>query len=284
MLKRSALALLVVLAASACGGSSGSTPGPLTKNAALPSKTTQPPNPKTTTSAPPPVRTPPTTTPPTRNTVRETTTTRATTPPTFPVPDSCPAQGPCSVGKTGPSGGIVFYVAPTPQKWGTYMEVRTEAFEQIKHDTCNLDAYDTYANGRIGDGITQTLAVIAACDKDRKPSASGSYGRVYTYSQKGYRNWFIPSKDELQALVNSKVITFATDKDLTSGTWATKPADPGSRGFDVLYGVKKESLAATTKPRGGVKVEIMSDGSQSYGNPNNRWGWIYIMRAFGPTS
>jgi hypothetical protein len=26
----------------------------------------------------------------------------------------------------------------------------------------------------------------------------------------------------------------------------------------------------------------MSDGTQSYGNPNNRWGWFYITRAFGP--
>ena len=188
------------------------------------------------------------------------------------------------MGKTGPAGGIVFYVAPTPQKWGTYMEVRTEAFEQIKYDTCNLDAYDTYANGRIGDGITQTLAVIDACNKDRKLSAAGSYGRVHAHSQNGYRNWFIPSKAELQALVDSKVIKFASDRDLTSGTWATKPTDPGSRGFDVLYGVKKESFAGTSTPRGGVKVEILSEGSQSYGNPNNRWGWIHIARAFGPTS
>jgi hypothetical protein len=197
----------------------------------------------------------------------------------------CTAQGPCKVGQTGPAGGIVFYAATTPQPWGQYMEVRPEAFEQIIADTCNLSAYDAYATGKLGDGLTQTNAVIASCAKDGKPAAAGSYGRVDAHKQNGFDDWFIPSKDELQQLVNSKVVTFATDKDLTSGTWAMKPNDAANRGFDVLWGVKKEVIAGTApSSRGGTvrNVEIMSDGSQSYGNANNRWGWIYIARAFGP--
>jgi hypothetical protein len=189
------------------------------------------------------------------------------------------------VGQTGPAGGIVFYAAATPQKWGQYMEVRPEAFETITPDTCNLSAYDSYATGKIGDGITQTAAVIAACAKDGKPAAAGSYARVDAYKQNGYEDWFVPAKDELQALLDSKVVNFPTDTDLTSGTWANKPADPAARGFDVVYGVKKEMLAGTSPAsRGGTvrNVEIMSDGTQSYGNPNNRWGMIYIARAFGP--
>ena len=211
-------------------------------------------------------------------------TTVAATAPTV-AANSCTAQGPCKVGQTGPAGGIVFYAATTPQPWGQYMEVRPEAFEQIIADTCNLSAYDSYATGKLGDGLTQTNAVIAACAKDGKPAAAGSYARVDAYKQNGFDDWFIPSKDELQQLVNSNVVTFATDKDLTSGTWAMKPADAANRGFDVVWGVKKEIIAGTSaNSRGGTvrNVEIMSDGSQSYGNPNNRWGWIYIARAFGP--
>ena len=294
-----AITLLATIGLAACGGgnsdSADTAAATRTKNAALPPTTVR----SVTTPAPRPL---PTTVP------RATTTTQAKTAPTPPpsvaagpttlapvatpttaaptaATNSCTAQGPCKVGQTGPAGGIVFYAATTPQSWGQYMEVRPEAFEQIDPDRCNLSAYDTYATGKIGDGLTQTNAVIAACAKDGKPAAAGSYARVDAYKQNGFDDWFIPSKDELQQLVNSKVVTFATDKDLTSGTWAMKPADATNRGFDVVWGVKKEVIAGTApSSRGGTvrNVEIMSDGSQSYGNANNRWGWIYIARAFGP--
>lgn len=300
-----AITILAGLSLAACGGGSDSSearvkngkptvgsPVPRTKNAALPARTTLPPRPA------------PTTVPRATATTQPKTTTTQAKPPTTPAapttlapvavpttaapttaPNSCTAQGPCKVGQTGPAGGIVFYAATAPQKWGQYMEVRPEAFEQIIADTCNLSAYDTYATGKLGDGLTQTNAVIAACAKDGKPTAAGSYARVDAYKQNGFDDWFIPSKDELQQLVNSKVVNFATDKDLTSGTWAMKPNDATNRGFDVVWGVKKEVIAGTaSSSRGGTvrNVEIMSDGSQSYGNANNRWGWIYIARAFGP--
>lgn len=287
MFKRGALLLTAMIVATACGGSgnSNSTPStvPLVKNAtrAPAAPTTLPPMARPTTTT----RSPATTT----TKAPAATTVTTLTPTTFPTMNSgsCTTQGPCRVGQTGPAGGIVFYVAPTPQKWGQYLEVRPGAFEQISPDTCNLDAYNTYATGKIGDGITQTAAVISACAKDGKPSNAGSYARVNAHTQNGFGNWFIPSKDELQALLDSKVINFPTDKDVTSGTWVNKPMSSSSRGFDVLYGVKKETLAGTApSSRGGTvrNVEVMSDGSQSYGNPNNRWGWIYIARAFGPKS
>ena len=304
-----ALSLLASLTLAACGGGNDETesrvknrkptvgsPVPRTKNAALPATTVKPRS-TPTTLAP---RAVPTTTPrATATTVVKaatTTTPKTTAAPTTLAPiaaptttpaaaNSCTPQGPCKVGQTGPGGGIVFHAAATPQAWGQYMEVNPTAFEQIIPDTCNLSAYDTYAKGTLGDGLKQTNAVVAACAKDGKPAAANSYARVDAFKQNGLDDWFIPAKDELQALIDSKVIAFATDKDLTSGTWAIKPKDATNRGFDVLWGVKKEMIAGTSaNSRGGTvrNVEIMSDGSQSYGNPNNRWGWIYIARAFGP--
>jgi hypothetical protein len=162
------------------------------------------------------------------------------------------------------------------------MEVRPEVFGQLKWDTCNLTAFDTYGKGAIGDGAKQTAAVTAACAQDGAPANAGSIAAVDAYAQKGFADWFIPSKDELTALVNSKVVKFTTDKDLTSYTWWQKPQDPKARSFDVVYGVKKESIASASASTRPPMVEIMSDGTQSYGNPNNRWGWFYIARAFGP--
>ena len=290
-----ALCLLAGLALAACGGSSNNsadtTTATRTKNAALPATTVKPRSTPTTLAprAVPTTVAKATTTTATKTTAAPTTLAPIAAPTTTPAAtattNSCTAQGPCKVGQTGPGGGVVFYVAATPQAWGQYMEVNPTAFEQIIPDTCNLSAYDTYAKGTLGDGLKQTNAVIAACAKDGKPAAANSYARVDAFKQNGLDDWFIPAKDELQALIDSKVVTFATDKDLTSGTWANKPTDASSRGFEVLYGLKKEVIAGTAAySRGGTvrTVEIMSDGSQSYGNPNNRWGWVYIARAFGP--
>ncbi len=298
MAKRSIFVLSFTLAVAACGGSGSGDAGSNaasvapSKNAALPATTT-PRRPAPTTM--PPRAAPTTSKPTTAPSTKAPATTAApvkTTAPTTPAPTStagpttCTTAGPCTVGQTGPAGGIVFYAAAAPQPWGQYMEVRPQAFEQITPDTCNLDAYASYAAGKIGDGITQTAAVVAACAKDGKPAAAGSYARVTAHSQNGFSGWFIPAKDELQALLDSKVVSFPTDRDLTSGTWVSKPTTADARAFDVLYGLKKEVLAGTAAySRGGTvrNVEVMSDGTQSYGNANNRWGWIYIARAFGPT-
>jgi hypothetical protein len=196
----------------------------------------------------------------------------------------CNGTATCKVGDKGPAGGIVFYAAATPQAWGQFMEVKPELFAQIKADTCNLNAYDTYGKGAIGDGLKQLNAVVAACAADGTPNNAGSISAVDAHTQNGFSDWFIPSKDELSALIKSNVLKFDGTKDLTSYTWANKPTDPKSRGFEVLYGVKKENIAAfNADPNYRMfAVEIMSDGTQSYGNPNNRWGWFYIARAFGP--
>ena len=303
MKKRVVALLTISLALAACGGSDSSSSdagdtaneatetsaATRTKNAALPTTTVA----KRTTPTTMAPRSTPTTVKqsaaPTTTKAPATTAAPAAAPTTLaPVTtpatgaNACTATGPCKVGQTGPAGGIVFYAAATPQPWGQYMEVRPELFEKMVADTCNLSAYDTYAAGKIGDGIKQQNAVIAACAKDGKPAAAGSYARVDAYAQNGFDDWFIPAKEELQALLTSKVVTFGTDKDLTSSTWANKPMDAAARGFDVLWGVKKESLAATLRPGANYMVEIMSDGSQSYGNANNRWGWIPLTRAFGP--
>ncbi len=39
-----------------------------------------------------------------------------------PVATTCAAGGTCQVGDVGPGGGTVFYVATSPQSWGTYLE------------------------------------------------------------------------------------------------------------------------------------------------------------------
>lgn len=196
----------------------------------------------------------------------------------------CANTGPCTVGQKGPAGGVVFYAAATPQPWGQYMEVRPEFFEKIVPDTCPLTGFETYSAGALGDGLKQLVAVVKSCNDNGMALKAGSFARVDQYTLSGYADWFIPSKDELSALLKSNVLKFDSTLDLTSGTWAMKPTNYASRSYDVVYGVKKETIASWNSGNTRLGVEIMSDGAQSYGNPNNRWGVIYIARAFGSKS
>ena len=262
----------LALVLSACGGSDATPASTLVlqKNAALP-----------TTTIARSVRA-------TTTTVKATTTTKApviiTTSTLAPPVGGCTNAGPCKVGQKGPSGGVVFFAAATPQPWGQYMEVRPELFEKIVPDKCPLTGFETYSAGALGDGIKQLNAVVKACADNGIAANAGSFGKVDAYAQGGYSDWFIPSKDELSVLFKSNVLKFDSTVDLTSGTWAMKPTDYASRSFDVVYGVKKEAIASWNSGNTRVNVEIMSDGSQTYGNPNNRWGAIYIARAFGSKS
>ena len=272
-MKKSFLVLgFLSLALAACGGTTTSTATTilLQKNAALPSTTVAR-----------AIRTTTTLVPTTTTTMAKATTTTTTSPPPS---GGCTNAGPCKVGQKGPAGGVVFYAAATPQPWGQYMEVRPELFEKIVPDTCPLTDFATYSAGALGDGIKQLNAVVKACAASGMASSAGSLARVDAYAQSGYSDWFIPSKDELAALLTSNVLKFDSTLDLTSYTWAMKPTDSASRSFDVLYGLKKEAIASWNGGNVRVGVEIMSDGTQSYGNPNNRWGSFYIARAFGTKS
>ena len=103
----------------------------------------------------------------TTTTAVTTTTTAVTT--TTTAPHICSDFGDCSVGDTGPGGGIVFYDAGSAQSWGRYIEVtRTELLD---------------ANGGI-EFMSWTRATNFAT----------------TFVSGGKSDWRLPSKVELSAL------------------------------------------------------------------------------------
>ena len=107
------------------------------------------------------------------------------------------ADGNYKVGDTGPGGGIVFYDAGSVQPWGRYLEAAPAGWSGVDDpmdvwcDDSSLEVAGTETT--IGAGAANTKLITAAC-------GSGAANTVRDYDGGGKTDWFLPSKDELNAL------------------------------------------------------------------------------------
>ena len=117
----------------------------------------------------------------------------------------CAEGGICSLGETGPGGGVVFYDAGTEQTWGRYLEVACAGWQS----DCDGSTADPGAEGwgcsgqditgadgtGLGTGRQNTSDIVAECE------ASGYAAKLADqYSNSGETDWYLPSRDELNAL------------------------------------------------------------------------------------
>ena len=110
----------------------------------------------------------------------------------------------CKVGDIGPGGGVVYYDAGTQQWWGRFLEVKQDPIQ------AGVPMSD-YGNGLslYGPNVTQaiqrrSMAIGMGAENTRLLRASGS--QVVTRHFSSDEDWFLPSKDELDALYNSAVL------------------------------------------------------------------------------
>lgn len=140
---------------------------------------------------------------------------------------TCAMGGKCVVGDTGPGGGVVFYDAGSRQWWGRYLEARpllrgrglpwsVGEFRPIHSgdDPSVVKRMRIDAKG-IGMGRVNTAAIVAAVGEGRY---AAKFVDDLVLGKKS--DWFLPSKDELNALYKFRAIRMRTKMD-TGPYWTS---------------------------------------------------------------
>lgn len=127
---------------------------------------------------------------------------------------ACPIDFACTIGARGPGGGMVFYIATTPQTWGQYLEVAPMGWKSNsldpqaqwckRFDPSQFDVpsnpdriYSPTTTGVIGAGKASTNFAVTICPGDAAALAKA-------YQGGGKTDWYLPSTDELRQLYLNK--------------------------------------------------------------------------------
>jgi hypothetical protein len=116
------------------------------------------------------------------------------------MPRSPPLFG---VGDIGPAGGIIFYAKPTDSEGWQFLEAAPSDLNTLVH-WGNATESGWYPNGaetetRTGSGRANTAILTGSSliDETKRRNAAEL---CRSYTQGGYNDWFLPSRDELNLL------------------------------------------------------------------------------------
>jgi len=128
------------------------------------------------------------------------------------------------VGDTGPGGGKVFYVNNSAALGARYMEAAPSGWFGTLNVTpdaafrwgslagvvnCSNTSIAGAVGTAIGNGLANTNAITAACATEVQAPAAWA-ARNYTGGGLAVGSWFLPSRDELNALFLQKTVVGGT--------------------------------------------------------------------------
>ena len=134
------------------------------------------------------------------------------------------------IGDVGPGGGRIFITPSTiGNSTGQYFEAAPYADEVLAKWCSDSDALLGASGTSIGTGATNTAIAAATC-------IDGACKIASKYSNNGFSDWFLPSKDELNALYGARDYLggFSTDcywsssEGKVNGAWEQHFGEGGS--------------------------------------------------------
>jgi hypothetical protein len=107
-----------------------------------------------------------------------------------------------SIGETGPGGGKVFYDAGSTLSWGRYLEVAVVPSwnDGLTYGWGNFETL-VGTSAAIGTGLANSNAAVAQTNEVYR-----AIGACRAFTGGGKSDWFLPSKDELNAVSAQKAV------------------------------------------------------------------------------
>ncbi|MFZ9697575.1 MAG: hypothetical protein ACO3C5_08080 [Ilumatobacteraceae bacterium] len=196
----------------------------------------------------------------------------------------------CGVGSRGPGGGVVFYDAGGLKWWGRYLEAvvlssqSNTTWSSRSNSQTSLYTGDAATVQRqrvdakaIGMGRINTELIV-------QQSGPGVYAaiRAAKYRRNGLDDWFLPSKDELNALYDYKALSYgkASVANLAEGTfWSSTEAWKNIAWYQIFNDGTQFSDSYILASKGGNKgrtSNIQYPGTSYPGRPYQ----VVAVRAF----
>lgn len=151
-----------------------------------------------------------------------------------------------AIGDTGPAGGLIFYIDEADAFSWTYLEVAPASTEWTSNVWGGFGTTVTGADGTaIGTGAQNTIDIVTQFGGQEPGASKTDYAAKLCSDLEsgGYDDWFLPSKDELDAIwdnlvddgtgANSGVGGFAEDSYWSSSEGSSH--DAWSQAFTIGY-------------------------------------------------
>ena len=193
----------------------------------------------------------------------------------------CDATGAnCNVGDIGPGGGTIYYDAGSQQWWGRFLEVKTEPIDA----NASWSAWGSFSS-IYGPPVTQavqrrSMAIGMGADNTKVLRLAGSPLVLRHFPMN--EDWFLPSKDELDALYNSSIFTDANRPKVP--VWSSSESETGFAWYQLFQDGTQFTDAQGIIPKLTSNVNYSKSqkhvGSEFASIPMH----IFKVRAFPPAT
>jgi len=186
----------------------------------------------------------------------------------------CSEGGACSVGETGPGGGIVFYLdvngftcgatlssscrylEAAPYNWSGQGHLVTP-YAVSAYRSTSVPTYNGFnaAGTAIGTGLANTRAIVNQNGLYNASSNRYAAGAVVLYNGGGKSDWFLPAKDELTQVNVQRSLLLAANIVTNDYYYASTEADASNGMLTTMAGASTGN-GAFTKAGGGTSYVL----------------------------